>query len=875
MQDLDLNFHLIAHDWYAVLSPIAFTPANYNKVIDTLAKLVQEATRLRFGSEYQSAEAEQIGSALADLNYIQGDAIGLSIKVLSHAWMGISPFPMRKGNEERLANLFADIANGYFKAATKYILQSQEMMREAQLSTVKTLHANLKRQKDYLSITAERLQTLHDIERGILAAQSAEAIAEVAITHILRIIPCFLAIIVQIDRQRNTFVVLASNNTPEVTGDLLPLTITTEERLLEMERGEKLVINELGSLENRPVGLENLYDRNIKSVMTIPLLTSDKMVGLLSLCAREVNYFTDHHAEIASQIANSVAVALHNRQLFETEQRARRESETLREVASSLGSNLEQEELLDNILVQLENLLLHDGAIIMLNIENKSEIVAQRGFQNEFITNLNALGQLPPNMQKVIDTQQPVYIPDTKLDPEWVNIPGAINIRCWLGAPLNFQEEIIGFLALNKNEPDFYPSSALGLVQTFANHAAVVIKNAQLFKKVQQNRDMLRDSVAARTRELESLYEIAAISSQPLDLASILNKGLERVLKDLNCQSGTIHVLDIDSGTFNLAEFINLDSHILDHYRSINLNNHLLRELIKKEKPIIIRNTTNAPRPIDWLFPPNDLCFISVPMRARGNIQGIMSLYCDQNHELTTDEIKLAASIADHLGVAIDNANLQAQSEHAAVIEERERLARDLHDSATQSLFSLNLFAAAAREKVLSGQYENAIKHLDDIGYTANQTHRDMRLLLYQLGNSQILGETLVEVLDHRLHAVEERSGINVTFHHHQTIYLNSEVAQALYQIANEALNNALKHAGGTNVAVELFEENNDLILIIKDNGNGFNLATAQNGAGMGLKNMRFRAFSMGGELSIVSALGEGSEIIARLPKDGIQQPDL
>jgi signal transduction histidine kinase len=386
---------------------------------------------------------------------------------------------------------------------------------------------------------------------------------------------------------------------------------------------------------------------------------------------------------------------------------------------------------------------------------------------------------------------------------------------------------------------------------------------------------MLRDSVAARTRELESLYEIAAISSQPLDLASILNKGLERVLKDLNCQSGTIHVLDIDSGTFNLAEFINLDSHILDHYRSINLNNHLLRELIKKEKPIIIRNTTNAPRPIDWLFPPNDLCFISVPMRARGNIQGIMSLYCDQNHELTTDEIKLAASIADHLGVAIDNANLQAQSEHAAVIEERERLARDLHDSATQSLFSLNLFAAAAREKVLSGQYENAIKHLDDIGYTANQTHRDMRLLLYQLGNSQILGETLVEVLDHRLHAVEERSGINVTFHHHQTIYLNSEVAQALYQIANEALNNALKHAGGTNVAVELFEENNDLILIIKDNGNGFNLATAQNGAGMGLKNMRFRAFSMGGELSIVSALGEGSEIIARLPKDGIQQPDL
>jgi signal transduction histidine kinase len=875
MQDLDLNFRSIAHDWYLDLSPIAFTPAKYNKVIDTLAKLVQEATRLRFGADYQSVEAEQIGSVLADLNYIQGDAIGLSIKVLSNAWMGIPSSPMRKGDGERLANLFADIANGYFKATTNYILKSQEMMREAQLLTVRTLHANLQRQKDNLSITAERLQTLHDIELGILAAQSAEAIANVAITHILRIIPGYLAIIVAIDPQRNDFVVLASKNTPEITGDFLPLSITTDERLLEMRFRKKLILNNLGILENRPIGLENLYSRNIKSVMTIPLITADSMVGLLSLGAREVNFFTDHHVEIASQIANSVAIALHNRQLLETEQKARRESETLREVASSLSSNLEQEELLDNILVQLENLLPHDGAIIMLNNEIKSEIVAQRGFQNEFITNLNALAQLTPNMQRVIDTKQPVYIPDSELDPEWIKMPGATHVRSWLGAPLIFQEEIIGLLALDKDEPDFFPPSSAGLVLTFANHAAVVIKNAQLFKKVQQNRDMLRESVAARTRELESLYEIAAISSQPLDLSSILNIGLERILSDLNCHSGTIHVLDKDSGTFNLAEFVNLDSFNLDHYRSIKLNNPLLRELIEREKPIIFRNTSNASRPVDWLLPPNDICFIGVPMRARGNIQGIMCLYCEQNHELTTDEIKLAASIADHLGVAIDNANLQAQSEHAAVTEERERLARDLHDSATQSLFSLNLFAAAAREKVLSGQLDNAIKHLDDIGYTANQTHRDMRLLLYQLGTSQILGETLVEVLDHRLHAVEQRSGINVTFHHHQTTDLNSEVAQALYQIANEALNNALKHAGGTSIVVELLEENNDIILIIKDNGNGFHLAPAQNGVGMGLKNMRFRAVNIGGTLSIVSTLGEGTEITARLPKNRNQQPDL
>jgi signal transduction histidine kinase len=868
MHDIHLDFQSIAHDWYIALLPTSFTPAKSSDVIDRLASLVQVATRLCFAEEYQSKEGRKIGTVLADLNFIQGDAIGLSMKLLSKAWMDNIPALRREETQGRSAILFGDMANGYFEAATRAILNQQEMMREAQLSMVRALHADLEKQRDNLHLSAERLQILHKIESGILAAQSAEAIADVAITQIMRIIPYSLAIVVTIDLRRNAFVVLASKYTPDQTGDLLPLTLTTEERLRVLENKKSLIVNNIGALKNQPPGLQNIFFRGIKSVMTVPLVRTKKLIGILSLGSTEVNFFTDQHDEIVRQIADSVAVAPHNRQLFETEQRARRESETLREVAANLSSNLELEELLDNILVQMENLLAYDGAIILLRTDNKPQVVAQRGFLAETTEKINQLDQLPPNMQRLMSTQKPVYIPDTELDAEWIKLSGASRVRCWLGAPLIYQKELIGLLAIDKHEPNYYLPSAQDLVLTFANQAAVAIENARLFNKVQQSSETLRDRIAARTQDLESLYEIAAITSQPLELSVILNTGLDRVLNDLDCQSGAIHILDKESGNFNLAESINLDPSYEDQIQRIKPDNASLNQLFGNQKPLTVMDTRSDPKLEERLFPANGPCFIVAPMQARGEIFGILSLYCEQDHDFTDDEIKLAASIANHMGVAIDNAILQEQSEKAAVIEERERLARELHDSATQSLFSLTLFAAAAREKVRSGQLDTALQHLSDIGFTANQTHRDMRLLLYQLGSSQLLEEGLVETLERRLRAVEERSGIVVTFLPKNITDLTAEVEQALFQIANEALNNALKHAAGTSVTVELLEDDSHVMLIILDDGNGFDPAKAIEGAGMGLKNMQLRSSRMGGELLINSSFGIGSEIVVRIPKN-------
>ncbi len=83
----------------------------------------------------------------------------------------------------------------------------------------------------------------------------------------------------------------------------------------------------------------------------------------------------------------------------------------------------------------------------------------------------------------------------------------------------------------------------------------------------------------------------------------------------------------------------------------------------------MITDPINDPRLMDWTLPASDRCLLITPMRTRGEVQGILSLVCEQSHDFTPDDIKLAASVADHMGVAIDNANLQSQSEQAAIFE--------------------------------------------------------------------------------------------------------------------------------------------------------------------------------------------------------------
>ena len=186
---------------------------------------------------------------------------------------------------------------------------------------------------------------------------------------------------------------------------------------------------------------------------------------------------------------------------------------------------------------------------------------------------------------------------------------------------------------------------------------------------------------------------------------------------------------------------------------------------------------------------------LSVPLIVQNEGYGGITLYYRAPRRFSDEEVQLATSIGVQAAMAIENARLRAQAEQTAALEERNRLARELHDSVTQSLYSVTLYAEAAARLLGAGQTVEAAEHMRELGTTAREALREMRLLIFELSPPALETGSLADAIQTRLDAVESRGGMSVQFHVEGTERLGRDCRQELYQIAQEALNNALKHS--------------------------------------------------------------------------------
>ncbi len=216
--------------------------------------------------------------------------------------------------------------------------------------------------------------------------------------------------------------------------------------------------------------------------------------------------------------------------------------------------------------------------------------------------------------------------------------------------------------------------------------------------------------------------------------------------------------------------------------------------------------------------------------------------------------------------MVVENARLRRQTDRLLLFQERNRLARELHDSVTQSLYSVTLFAEAGRRIALAGANEEAADYFIQIGETGQQALKEMRLLIYNLRPSILAKEGLARALQQRLNSVERRAGVESQLVFDVKMKLSTALEDALYHIAQEALNNALKHALASEVIVRLTStDDRQIVIRVEDNGRGFDPETANGGDGMGLVTMKERAELFGGTLIIHSEIGQGSILEARL----------
>jgi signal transduction histidine kinase len=280
--------------------------------------------------------------------------------------------------------------------------------------------------------------------------------------------------------------------------------------------------------------------------------------------------------------------------------------------------------------------------------------------------------------------------------------------------------------------------------------------------------------------------------------------------------------------------------------------------VINQSKPLLLNEPDNEIQA--YYRNPNLKTLLATPLRANNETIGALDVV-NKEGGFTEEDIQIVSLFADQAAIAIENARLHEQSEQLAVLKERQRLARELHDSVTQTLYSIKLYADATRMALSDGQTQTAAENLDELRSLAREAMLDMRMLIFELHPPKLEKEGLASALQARLEAVETRSGLQIEFYVEGERQLPLFLEEELYRIVQEALNNVVKHAEAQDVSVHLWYESDRFIMEVQDDGLGYDRALAKQSGGLGLHSIEERTQQINGQLTIESILGEGTTL--------------
>jgi signal transduction histidine kinase len=246
---------------------------------------------------------------------------------------------------------------------------------------------------------------------------------------------------------------------------------------------------------------------------------------------------------------------------------------------------------------------------------------------------------------------------------------------------------------------------------------------------------------------------------------------------------------------------------------------------------------------------------VVAPIKARGRQLGVLTASYAPGVEPDDEDVAFLSAIGDQAAVAIENARLVAQIGESASLEERHRLARDLHDSISQAMFSLTLHTRAVQ--LAHSQHppdrESVAQGIAELRELTQGVHAEMRALIFQLRPGALHDEGLVAAVTKQAAAVAARSGLAIEVAGpDERLPLPEAVEEELFRLVQEALNNVVKHAGAHQVRIEFRTTDGELTIRVADDGVGFDPGTPYPGH-LGLTSMAERAARAGGRLRVDS----------------------
>ena len=472
------------------------------------------------------------------------------------------------------------------------------------------------------------------------------------------------------------------------------------------------------------------------------------------------------------------------------------------------------------------------------------------------------IGELPRGrgiLGVLIRDASPLRLHDLGDDPRSIGFPpGHPPMKTFLGVPLALRGVAYGNLYLTeKGDGDDFTQEDQEVVQLLAAQAAVAIENARLY-----------ESATRWSMQLESLNEVMSALVSEFELGPLLETVAEHLRQLTNARMVTI-ALPRHDGTLRV-EAVAGDG--LTETRGLVLSprskNYRVLERKRAERVDSILDDPEVDQETARRY--GTTAGLYVPLIVRDEAIGVIAAHdklSAPGMHFGDEDRRLAEIFADRAAVAVDLSRRVAQDALRRVVTaqelERRRLARELHDETGQALTSI-LLGLRTVEEAKTG--EDARAAAGSLRELVLSTLQDVRRLAVELRPKALDDFGLVPALERLTSTFEEQTGIDVEF---QTMLpderLPAEIETTLYRIVQEALTNIVKHARAERISVLLTRKDGSVSAVIEDDGSGFDPANTRDG-GLGLVGMRERVALVGGRISIESALGAGTTLVAEVP---------
>ncbi len=499
---------------------------------------------------------------------------------------------------------------------------------------------------------ADQLAALHETSLDILTHRNINELVQAVISRATKLLGVAGGSVYLVDPDKKTLTLTAVDG----PGDDL---IGAQLKIGEGLAGRVLMTSQpqiIADYDQWDARADYIPPNMFSSVLQVPVISSGQVVGVLS-CQEKAGKrrdFNEQDIQLLQGLARQTAIALQNAALFKEEQAARARAERLQAASQALSSSLELQEVFDNILVELRKVVPYDSASVQqIKDEHYLEIIGGYGFPNlERLLGIrfDLHAQDNPN-QYVIETRSPILLADAPSQFSGFNQEPHIKtmIHSWLGVPLIFGNQIIGMLALDKQEVDFYTQEHARLVSAFAAQAAVAIENARLFEETRRN-----------AFELETLAHISASLRTAKNVSEMLPILMQNTIEAVNATFSVLFIVDKDT-----EELVSQFSFPPDYY-GIGLRQPLHAGItghVAKTGEIYLSDNVDRDPKLS-LAPGEDKYFkgvcssISTPLQTPDELVGVMHVASAQRRHFTEADVRLLTAVSNIAANALNRASI-------------------------------------------------------------------------------------------------------------------------------------------------------------------------------------------------------------------------